>query len=69
MSTPQLSLRLNPANENHHLWNNNGTWWINYTIFPTPLTKERVRMSLKTSSIEEARKFRDRLLFGKETHK
>ncbi len=67
MNTPQFALRLNPANENHHLWNNNGTWWVNFTHYPTPITKERVRMSLKTRSLDEARQLRDRLLFGKET--
>lgn len=67
MNAPQLALRLNPANPNHHLWNNNGTWWVNFAHYPTPITKERVRMSLKTGSVEEARQLRDRLLFGKET--
>ena len=28
----KLSLRVNDANENHHLWNNNGTWWVHYTV-------------------------------------
>ena len=58
--------RGNNTNPNHHLWNNNGTWWVHFTYYPTPLTKERVRMSLKTRSVDEARQLRDRLLFGKE---
>jgi len=44
---------------NHHLWNNNGTWWMHYTIYPTSLTKERRRCSLHTKSVEEARMLRD----------
>lgn len=67
MNAPQLSVRIKGNNPNHHLWNNNGTWWVNFTHYPTPVTKERVRMSLKTRSVEEARQLRDRLLFGKET--
>jgi hypothetical protein len=58
----QLSVRVNPANPNHHLWNNNGTWFIHYVIHPTPFTKERVRRSLGTKCLEVARARRDQLL-------
>ncbi|HEV7404685.1 MAG TPA: hypothetical protein VGO11_17220 [Chthoniobacteraceae bacterium] len=61
-STTQLSVRINPANPNHHLWNNHGTWFIHYVVHPTPFTKERIRHSLHTKSIEEARRKRDALL-------
>ena len=60
----QFSLRTNPANPNHHLWNNNGTWFIHYVVHPTPFTKERVRRSLGTKCLEEARARRDALLAG-----
>jgi hypothetical protein len=56
---PQLSLRTNLENPNHHLWNNNGTWFIHYVVHPTPITKERVRKSLGTKSLAEARARRD----------
>jgi hypothetical protein len=56
-----LSLRVNPENPNHHLWNNNGTWFIHYVVHPTPITKERVRRSLRTKSLDEARARRDAL--------
>ncbi len=59
---PQLSIRIDASNPNHHLWNNNGTWWINFTIHPTPIMKERVRHSLRTRSVDEARAGRDALL-------
>lgn len=59
---PQLSVRVNPENPNHHLWNNNGTWFIHYMIHPTPLTKERVRRSLRTKCLDTARAMRDALL-------
>jgi hypothetical protein len=58
----QLSLRTNPENPNHHLWNNNGTWFIHYVVHPTPITKERIRRSLGTKSLDEARAKRDAIL-------
>jgi hypothetical protein len=59
---PQLSLRTNLENPNHHLWNNNGTWFIHYVVHPTPITKERIRKSLGTKSLDEARAKRDAIL-------
>jgi hypothetical protein len=58
----QLSIRLNPDNPNHHLWNNNGTWFIHYVVHPTPITKDRIRRSLGTKSLAEARARRDAIL-------
>jgi len=58
----ELAVRINDANEQHHLWNNNGTWFIHYTVCPTPLTARRVRYSLKTKSLVEAILKRDRIL-------
>jgi hypothetical protein len=63
----QLSLRTNPENPNHHLWNNNGTWFIHYVVHPTPITKERIRKSLGTKSLVEARRKRDAILACKAT--
>ncbi len=54
-------LRINPANPDHHLYNNNGTWWVHYTEYPCPLTSRRVRRSLRTSDRERARRRRDKL--------
>ncbi len=56
---PQLAIRLVGSNPDHHLWNNNGTWWIDYTIYPDAIHKERVRASLRTKSLAEARVRRD----------
>ncbi len=61
--THSLAIRLNPANPDHHLWNNNGTWFVHYTIHPTPFTKQRIRASLQTKNLIEARLRRDQLLF------
>lgn len=60
-SPPALSIRVDGTNPNHHLWNNNGTWWVHYTVCPTPLTAERVRRSLRTRCLQTARAKRDRL--------
>jgi hypothetical protein len=59
---PRASVRMRLANPNHHLWNNNGTWYLHYTMHPTPLTKARVRLSLETKSLESARRRRDEIL-------
>ncbi len=63
MSTNNLitlaSLRISEANQNHHLWNNNGTWFLHYTVYPTSFTKERIRRSLGTKDIKTARERRD----------
>jgi hypothetical protein len=67
MNSPKIVLRTNAANPNHHLWNNNGTWWCHYTEHPTPFTKERIRASLGTKDLTEARLRRDQLLLGVRT--
>ena len=62
MSTNTLALpilRFNAVNPNHHLWHNNGTWFLHYTVYPTPTTKERVRRSLGTKDVNIARERRD----------
>ena len=51
-----------PAKPNHHLWNNNGTYWCHYTVHEDDYTKRRVRISLHTKDQEEARARRDALL-------
>lgn len=63
-TTTTLSVRVNARNPNHHLFNNHGTWWCHYTRCPTPFTAERVRRSLGTKNVAEARRLRDRILEG-----
>ena len=67
--THSLAIRLNPENRDHHLWNNNGTWFVHYTIHPTLFTKQRIRASLGTKNVAEARLRRDQLLFSRNTEK
>ena len=59
---PVLSIRTDTSNRDHHLFRNNGTWFIHYTIHTSPLTAERVRTSLKTKDVAVARQRRDKLL-------
>jgi hypothetical protein len=58
-ATPLLRVRIRAENRNHHLWNNHGTWFLHYTVHPTPFTKERVRRSLGTPLLDVARERRD----------
>ena len=55
----KLSIRVSEANRLHHLWNNNGTWWLHYTEHLADFTTRRVRRSLRTHDLEEAVRRRD----------
>ena len=60
--TPTASIRVLPDNPDHHLWNNNGTFWCHYTLHCPDYTKRRVRQSLGTPCLKTARKLRDQIL-------
>ena len=62
MARARLSVRILPENPDHHLWNNNGTWWCHFTLHLPDYTKRRVRRSLWTHDRGTARRRRDRLL-------
>jgi hypothetical protein len=62
LNYPRLSIRLNYNNPDHHLWNNNGTVYIDFTVHPTPNTKLRIRQSLHTDDMQIARIRRDAVL-------
>ncbi len=53
-----LSARIDDTNWLHHLWNNNGTWWIHYTLH-WDCRKRRIRRSLRTADADEAAARRD----------
>jgi neutral trehalase len=57
---PLPGIRVRAQNPNHHLWNNHGTWFLHYTVHPTPFTKARIRRSLGTKDVLAARSRRDR---------
>jgi len=46
----------------HHLWRNGRLWWIAFTVHLPGWQKERVRQSLGTDDLIEARRRRDELL-------
>ena len=50
------------ANPDHHIWNNNGTYFIHVTLIWEGRRKLRLRKSLKTKNVSEARRRRDRIL-------
>jgi len=56
-----LAIRANPANPDHHLWLNNGTWWCHFTVHLPGHRARRVRRSLRTRDHALARRRRDRL--------
>jgi hypothetical protein len=45
----------------HHLWRNGRLWWIAFTVHRGH-QQERVRFSLETDDVVEARRLRDRAL-------
>lgn len=60
MPRGHLSVRVDASNRHHHLWNNNGVWWVHYTLNFDCRTR-RVRRSLKTGLLDEAIRRRDDL--------
>ncbi len=68
---PSLQAALSPDDrrfqrlgENHHLWRNGRFWWIAYTVIIDGWRQERIRHSLKTDDLLEARHRRDGILDG-----
>jgi len=68
-SVELASSRAFASNPNHHLWKNGRLWWIAFTLIHDGWRQERVRQSLGTDSLPEARRRRDAILglFSKET--
>ncbi len=46
----------------HHLWRNGRLWWIAITLYDAHDRRRRVRESLGTSDVGEARRQRDQFL-------
>lgn len=55
-----LSARIDDGNSLHHLWCNNGSWWVHFTLH-FGNRKRRIRRSLKTSDVQVAIVRRDAL--------
>jgi hypothetical protein len=49
------------AHPDHHLWKNGRLWWVAFTVHLPAWRKERIRRSLGTADVEEARRLRDAL--------
>lgn len=46
----------------HHLWRNGRLYWVAFTVHLPGWQKERIRLSLGTADLPEARRRRDQLL-------
>ncbi len=46
----------------HHIWNNNGTWWMHYSEERRRGRAKRVRLSLHTYNRKVARERRDQIM-------
>ncbi len=51
-----------PVDPDHHLWRNGRLYWVAFTVHLPGWQKERVRLSLHTADLVEARRRRDLLL-------
>jgi len=50
------------SHPDHHLWRNGRLFWVAFTVHLPGWRKERVRLSLGTADLREARRRRDELL-------
>jgi hypothetical protein len=55
------SIRVDQSNDTHHLWCNNGTWWLHYTVHFDHRVR-RIRKSLRTRALGKAIALRDQHL-------
>jgi hypothetical protein len=58
---PNTEVFVSRVDPNHHLWRNGRLWWIAFTVHRGHL-QERVRFSLRTDDLSEARRRRDEVL-------
>lgn len=62
-AAPGLVPDIGAADPDHHLWRNGRLFWVAFTIhIPARWQKHRVRRSLGTADLEEARRRRDELI-------
>lgn len=54
--------RPDDVNPDHHLWRNGRFWWVAFTLIHEGWRQERVRRSLGTTDVIEARQRRDAIL-------
>ena len=51
-----------PIDPDHHLWRNGRLIWVAFTVHLPGWKKDRIRLSLGTADVVEARRRRDQLL-------
>ncbi len=51
-----------PFGPDHHIWDNNGTWWCHLSLARKRGPSKRIRFSLHTSNRREARERRDLIM-------
>jgi hypothetical protein len=61
-STQLAPSRAAETNPNHHLWKNGRLWWLAVTLLHDGWRQERIRQSLGTDDLAEARRRRDLVL-------
>ena len=57
----KLAVRIDGSNPDHHLWCNNGTFWLHCTVHLGDGSALRLRRSLRTRDRSEARLRRDKI--------
>lgn len=57
-----LKMRAVHKNPNHHIWNNNGTWYCDFMLVTDSGERNRVRNPLHTDNVEDARRRRDEMI-------
>ena len=62
MAPDTADRRLAAPDPDHHLWRNGRLWWVAFTVHLPGWRKDRVRLSLATADIGEARRRRDEVL-------
>lgn len=60
--TPAHAIDHPELDPDHHLWKNGTRWWIAITVHTRDWRKQRIRKSLGTADIREARARRDSIL-------
>jgi len=57
----QVAIQIRDGNPNHHIWLNNGVWFLHYSI-RLANGPGRIRHSLGTKDVKAARRRRDHIL-------
>lgn len=56
-----------PSGPDHHIWDNNGTWWCHLSLARKHGRSKRIRFSLHTNNRREARERRDQIMKATDT--